>query len=86
MQMVVQHMRNHRYAKRSIQLYSGWIVSYIRFHNTRHPAEMGDKEVELFLSHLVNKKNVAPATQAQRTQCVGISLSRHTRKASFLEP
>jgi hypothetical protein len=64
MQMVVQHMRNHRYAKRSIQLYSGWIVSYIRFHNTRHPAEMGDKEVELFLSHLVNKKNVAPATQA----------------------
>ncbi|AEF04625.1 integron integrase [Alteromonas naphthalenivorans] len=64
MQMVVQHMRNRRYAKRSIQLYSGWIVSYIRFHNTRHPAEMGDKEVELFLSHLVNKKNVAPATQA----------------------
>ena len=25
---------------------------------------MGDKDVELFLSYLVNKKNVAPATQA----------------------
>ncbi|MBU2977508.1 integron integrase [Alteromonas sp. C1M14] len=64
MQMVVQHMRNRRYAKRTIELYCRWIVSYIRFNKNTHPAEMGDKEVELFLSYLVNKKDVAPATQA----------------------
>jgi site-specific recombinase XerD len=64
MQMVVEHMRNRRYAKRTIELYTTWIVSFIRFNNNRHPSEMADKEVELFLSHLVNAKNVAPATQA----------------------
>ncbi|GFD74746.1 integron integrase [Alteromonas marina] len=64
MQMVIEHMYNRRYAKRSIELYSKWIISFIRFNNNRHPSEMGDKEVEVFLSHLVNAKNVAPATQA----------------------
>ncbi len=64
MQMVIEHMHNRRYAKRSIELYSKWIISFIRFNNNRHPSEMGDKEVEVFLSHLVNAKNVAPATQA----------------------
>lgn len=64
MQMVVEHMRNRRYAKRSIELYSKWIISFIRFNNNKHPSEMGDKEVEVFLSHLVNAKNVAQATQA----------------------
>ena len=64
MEMVVQQMRNRRYAKRTIELYSGWIVSYIRFHKNKHPAEMGDNEVAFFLSYLVNEKNVAPATQA----------------------
>ena len=64
MQMVVEHMRNRRYAKRTIELYSKWIISFIRFHNSRHPSQMGDIEVEAFLSHLVNAKNVAPATQA----------------------
>lgn len=64
MEMVVQQMRNRRYAKRTIELYRGWIVSYIRFHKNKHPAEMGDSEVAFFLSYLVNEKNVAPATQA----------------------
>lgn len=64
MEMVVQQMRNRRYAKRTIELYSGWIISYIRFHKNKHPAEMGDSEVAGFLSYLVNEKNVAPATQA----------------------
>ena len=64
MQMVIEHMQNRRYAKRSIELYSQWIISFIRFNNNKHPSEMGDKEVEVFLSHLVNAKNVAPATQA----------------------
>ena len=64
MQMVIEHMHNRRYAKRSIELYSKWIISFIRFNNNRHPSEMGDKEVEVFLSHLVNAKNVAQATQA----------------------
>ncbi len=64
MQMVIEHMQNRRYAKRSIELYSKWIISFIRFNNNKHPSEMGDKEVEVFLSHLVNAKNVAQATQA----------------------
>ena len=64
MEMVVKQMRDRRYAKRTIELYSGWIISYIRFYKNKHPAEMGDSEVAAFLSYLVNEKNVAPATQA----------------------
>lgn len=63
MQMVVDHMRQRRYAKRTIEHYCRWIVSFIRFNKNKHPAELGDGEVELFLSHLVTVKNVAPATQ-----------------------
>lgn len=64
LQMVVEHMRNRRYAKRTIELYSSWIVSFIRFNDNAHPADLGDEEVEAFLSYLVAAKNVAPATQA----------------------
>jgi hypothetical protein len=41
----------------------GWAYRYIRFHGTRHPAEMGAREVAAFLSHLAVHGNVAASTQ-----------------------
>jgi len=61
---VVEYMYSRHYAKKSIETYIGWIAAYIHFHNKRHPASMGNNEVELFLNHLVITKNVAYRTQA----------------------
>ena len=44
--------------------YLYWILNFIRFHDRRHPAEMGSKEVDAYLSYLATKRNVSPDTQA----------------------
>jgi integron integrase len=61
---VVEYMYSRHYAKKSIETYIGWIAAYIHFHKKRHPASMGNSEVELFLNDLVVTKNVAARTQA----------------------
>lgn len=43
--------------------YIHWIKRYIRYHQYRHPADMGAMEIEAFLTHLVVQKNTAKATQ-----------------------
>lgn len=57
-------MYRRYYAKRTIQTYIHWIKGYINFHNKRHPADMGDKEVEMYLNYLVMNRNVAAQTQS----------------------
>jgi integron integrase len=61
---VIEHMRNLRYAKRTIETYIHWIKYFINYSNKTHPALMGDFEVERFLSYLVNQQNVSSATQS----------------------
>jgi integron integrase len=57
-------MTTKRYAKRTIKCYLYWIKFFILYHNKRHPNEMGDSEVEAFLSFLSNERHVAVKTQA----------------------
>ncbi|MEX0680130.1 MAG: integron integrase [Balneolales bacterium] len=45
--------------------YIKWAREFIFFHNKMHPGEMSEKEVKNFLTHLVNKRHVAPSTQNQ---------------------
>ncbi len=45
--------------------YIHWIKRYVRFHDTRHPAEMGAEEIRAFLSHLATQGRVAASTQNQ---------------------
>lgn len=40
-----------------------WITRYINFSKRRHPAEMGQPEIESFLNHLAVDRTVSPATQ-----------------------
>jgi integron integrase len=46
-------------------LYVEWVRRFILFHGKRHPKEMGAREVEAFLSHLAEERNVAASTQNQ---------------------
>lgn len=64
LQSIKEVMYRRRYAKKTIESYLHWIAAYIRFHNMKHPAEMGDNEVEQYLSYLANARNVSPNTQA----------------------
>lgn len=63
LQKVVNQIRVRHYSRRTEETYLHWIKRYIRFHNKRHPAEMGEKEVAKFLTDLAVKRNVAANTQ-----------------------
>lgn len=58
-------LRQRNYAYSTEQSYISWIKRYILFHKKRHPQEMGEKEIEEFLTHLAVKENIAPSTQNQ---------------------
>jgi len=64
LQCIREQMRVKRYAKRTIESYIYWIKAFINFNGQRHPVNCHDLEVERFLSHLTNKLDVAPKTQA----------------------
>lgn len=50
---------------RTEKAYLQWIRRYILFHRKRHPLEMGEKEINEFLTHLAVEKRVSPSTQTQ---------------------
>jgi integron integrase len=62
---VREKLRLKHYSYRTEKSYVAWIRRYILFHGKRHPAAMGAKDVERFLSHLAVHGNVAAATQNQ---------------------
>lgn len=58
-------IRVNRYSIRTEKSYWYWIRFFIRFHQMKHPRDMGPREVNEFLTWLAVKRNVAAATQAQ---------------------
>ncbi len=58
-------MRVKRYAFRTECTYIGWIKRFILFHDKKHPNEMGEPEVEAFLTWLAVEKQVSKSTQNQ---------------------
>ena len=47
-------IRVRHYSIRTEHTYVDWVVRYVRFHGTKHPAEMGAAEINQFLSHLAS--------------------------------
>src|SRR4051812_37305658 len=60
-----EEVRARHYSRRTEQAYWYWIRWFIRFHDRRHPLELGEAEVTAFLSMLAVQRNVAAATQNQ---------------------
>lgn len=60
-----ERIRYLHYSIRTEETYVKWVRDFIRFHARRHPATMGGDEVEEFLSHLANARNVAASTHKQ---------------------
>ena len=56
-------IRLRNLALKTEQTYCQWIKRYIKYHQFKHPKDMGDKHVEQFLHHLAVVDNVAISTQ-----------------------
>ena len=69
-------IRLRHYGRRTEEAYVGWVRRYILFHDKRHPAEMAERDVTRFLSHLAQERQVSASTQNQAL-CSILFLYRH---------
>lgn len=60
-----QVLRARHYSRRTEQAYLAWITRFGAFHGGRAPEEMGEKEVNQFLTHLAVQGRVSASTQNQ---------------------
>ncbi|HET8704919.1 MAG TPA: integron integrase [Pseudomonadales bacterium] len=58
-----ERIRRFNYSHRTEDAYLHWVKRFILFHNKRHPSELGEAEVEAFLTHLAVDRNVTASTQ-----------------------
>jgi integron integrase len=58
-------MRARHLSPRTEQAYLGWIRRYIRYHGTRHPGELGEREIVAYLTYLAAERRVSRPTQMQ---------------------
>jgi integron integrase len=68
--MAREKMRTRHFALRTERAYLQWLRRYLRFHNRKHPRELGAKGVEQFLTHLAVVRKVSSATQNQALQAL----------------
>ena len=62
---VRERVRYLHYSLRTEQAYVHWIRAFVRFHGLRHPQDMGQAEIEAFLSWLATERQVAVSTHRQ---------------------
>ncbi len=70
MDQVHEVLRYHHYSLRTEEAYTKWIRWFIKYNGTRHPREMGKKEIEAFLTHLAVDRKVAASTQNQALNAI----------------
>ena len=63
-------LRSRHYSRRTEQTYCLWVKRFIYFHKVRHPAEMGEPEINAFLTHLAVKERVTASTQTQALSAI----------------
>jgi integron integrase len=79
---VREAIRARHYSLRTEEAYVAWIRRYIFFHKKRHPAEMGEPEINAFLTDLAVNGRVAASTQNQAL-CALLFLYRHVLDKPF---
>lgn len=63
-------IRARHYSPRTEEAYCQWIRRFIVFHGKRHPQEMGEGEINTYLSHLAAGRNVSASTQSQALSAI----------------
>jgi site-specific recombinase XerD len=67
---VRQAIGARHYSKRTEKTYAEWIKRFILFHSKRHPLEMGEPEINQFLTDLAVNKKVSASTQNQALSAI----------------
>ena len=57
-----EELQARHYARRTVETYEQWLRRFLRFHQLRHPREMGSEEVNAFLTHLAVEGQVSAST------------------------
>ena len=76
---VRQAIRARHYSKRTEKTYADWIKRFILFHGKRHPLDMGEPEINQFLTDLAVNKKVSASTQNQALSAL-LFLYQHVLK------
>ena len=69
-------LRARHYSARTEKAYLLWARRFIMFHRMRHPADMGETEVNAYLTHLAVDVGVSASTQTQALSAL-LFLYRH---------
>ena len=69
-------LRSRHYSARTEQAYTLWVRRFVRFHHLRHPATMGEPEINAFVTHLAVEAHVSASTQTQALSAI-LFLYRH---------
>lgn len=62
--------RVRHYSYRTEVTYLKWIKRFIRYHDNRHPRELGPAEIQGFLTHLATQRRVSASTQNQALSAI----------------
>jgi integrase len=62
---VRERIRTLHYSPRTEDTYVHWCRAFIRFHDRRHPKDMGGPEVEAFLTHLAADRGLSISSHRQ---------------------
>ena len=60
-----EQIRYLHYSLRTEEAYVYWVKKFIRFHQMRHPHDMGQREVESFLTMMAVERKVSTSTHRQ---------------------
>jgi integron integrase len=63
--VVKGRMRARQLSPRTVQAYTGWIIRYIRYHGTQHPATLGEAHIVAYVTYLADERRVSRSTQMQ---------------------
>ena len=58
-------LRSRHYSPRTEKVYCAWVSRFVEFFQGRHPCEMGEGEINAFLTHLAVVGRVSASTQNQ---------------------
>jgi hypothetical protein len=71
-----ESLRARHYTGRTERTYCSWVKRFIFFHNVRHPRDMGEPEINAFLTHLAVEEKISASTQNQALAAI-LFLYRH---------
>ena len=61
--LVRRAIRARHYSPRTEEAYVAWVRRFVRFHDTRHPLDLGEPEITQFLTSLATDRRVSASTQ-----------------------